>query len=221
VTLAVPVGPPTVTINRDDRVVVCQPDGRIDAAEQEGFFARDTRFISGYDFSINGVRPTLLNSSAVEFFSSRFEFTNPDLIDEDGVIPRHTVSLRLDRTVSGGVHEDYDLINYSRRPIRITLEISITSDFADVFDVKARRLVRRGEINTQWSSARRSLRTTYRNKTFRRDLLIQVDKADSRPQFANGRLIFVANIEPKGVWHTCLRWLPLTSSKRRPSACSK
>jgi hypothetical protein len=36
VTLAVPVGPPTVTINRDDRVVVCQPDGRIEVAEQEG-----------------------------------------------------------------------------------------------------------------------------------------------------------------------------------------
>ena len=152
----------------------------------------------------------------MEFFSSRFEFTNPDLIDEDGLIPRHTVSLRLDRTVSGGVHEDYDIINYSRRPIRITLEIAITSDFADIFDVKARRLVRRGEINTQWSSARRSLRTTYRNRTFRRDLLIQIDKADSRPQFANGRLIFVATIEPKGVWHTCLRWIPLTQSGRYP-----
>ena len=76
--------------------------------------------------------------------------------------------------------------------------------------------MRRGEINTQWSSARRSLRTTYRNRTFRRDLLIQIDKADSRPQFANGRLIFVATIEPKGVWHTCLRWIPLTQSGRYP-----
>ena len=85
-TLAVPVGPPTVTINRDDRVVVCQPDGRIEAAEQEGFFARDSRFISGYEFLVNGRRPVLLNSSAIEFFSSRFEFTNPDLIDEEGVI---------------------------------------------------------------------------------------------------------------------------------------
>ena len=85
-----------------------------------------------------------------------------------------------------------------------------------MFDVKARRLVRRGEINTQWSSARRSLRTTYRNRSFRRDLLIQVDNADSKPQFANGRLIFVATIEPKGVWHTCLRWSPLTQSGRYP-----
>ena len=178
-TLAVPVGPPTVTINRDDRVVVCQPGGRIDPAEQEGFFARDTRFISGYDFFLNGSRPMLLNSSAVEFFSSRFEYTNPELIDEDGVIPRETVSLRLDRTVSGGVHEDYDLINYSRRPIRVTLEIQITSDFADVFDVRRRRLVRRGEITTQWSAARRSLRTTYTNRTFRRSLLIQIDKNGS------------------------------------------
>ena len=215
-TLAVPVGPPTVTINRDDRVVVCQTDGRIDAAEQEGFFARDTRFISGYDFFLNGRRPMLLNSSAVEFFSSRFEYTNPELIDEEGVIPRETVSLRLDRTVSGGVHEDYDLINYSRRPIRVTLEIQITSDFADVFDVRRRRLVRRGEITTQWSAARRSLRTTYTNRTFRRSLLIQVDKNGSKPQFANGRLTFVATIEPKGVWHTCLRWLPITQSGRYP-----
>jgi glycogen debranching enzyme len=216
VTLAVPVGPPAITINRDDRVVVCQPDGRIDAQEEQGFFARDSRFISAYDFWINGSRPTLLNSSPIEFFSSRFEFVNPEILDEAGPIPRHTVSLRIDRTVSGGVHEDYDLVNYGARPIRITLEVAIASDFADIFDVRGRRLVRRGQINTQWSGARRSMRTTYTNGTFRRDLLVLVDKADSEPQFANGRLVFVMTIAPKGVWHTCLRWLPLTQSRQRP-----
>ncbi|MGI8929270.1 MAG: glycogen debranching N-terminal domain-containing protein, partial [Candidatus Limnocylindrales bacterium] len=71
-TLAIPVGPSTVTINRDDRVVVCQPDARIDASRDEGFFARDTRFVSGYDLTLNGHRPVLLNSSPIQFFSSRF-----------------------------------------------------------------------------------------------------------------------------------------------------
>jgi len=216
VTLAVPVGPPTITINRDDRVVVSSPDGRIDAREEQGFFARDTRFISGYDFWINGQRPTLLNSSPIEFFSSRYEFVNPELIDEGGPIPRSSVSLRLDRTVAGGVHEDYDLINYARRPVRISLEIAVTSDFADIFDVRRRRLVRRGAINTQWSAARKALRTTYTNQTFRRDLLVLVDRADSPPQFANGRLVFVTTVPPKGVWHTCLHWLPITQSGKRP-----
>ena len=47
-TFPVQIGPSTITINRDDRVLVCQPDGRV-LGEDDGFFTRDTRFISGYD----------------------------------------------------------------------------------------------------------------------------------------------------------------------------
>ena len=75
-TLPIRVGPSTVTINRDDRFLVCQPDGRIAEPAEEGFFARDTRFVSGWDLFINGRRPVLLNSSPIEFYSARFEFTN-------------------------------------------------------------------------------------------------------------------------------------------------
>src|SRR6187200_421756 len=183
-------------MNRDDRFVVCQPDGRIERLAEEGFFARDTRFVSGYEVFLNGQRPTLLNASPVQFYSSRFEYTNPELLDRDGVVPRNSLGMRIDRTVSGGVHEDYDLVNYGRRPVRLTIEIEIESDFADIFDVKAGRFVR--------------------------ELVIQADRSDSKPQFANGRFVFIAEVPPKGVWHTCLRWLPLTSSKRRPStlACN-
>ena len=83
-TLPIQVGPATVTLNRDDRVIVCQPNARIDPAAPEGFFARDTRFVSGWDLFINGRRPVLLNSSPVQFFSARFEFTNDALIDATG-----------------------------------------------------------------------------------------------------------------------------------------
>jgi glycogen debranching enzyme len=217
VTLAIPVGPSTVTINHDDRVVTCEPDGRIDAGMDEGFFARDTRFVSGYELRINGVRPVLLNSSAIQSFSSRFEYTNEALVDADGPIKRHTLAVHLDRTIAGGVHEDYDIVNYGRRPVTLTLEIRIESDFADIFDVKRRQLVRRGTINTRWFRSRRELRTTYVNRDFRRELVVEVDRADSAPQSANGRLVFVATIPPKGVWHTCVRWLPVTSARRRPT----
>jgi glycogen debranching enzyme len=217
VPLAVPVGPSTVTINRDDRVVVCQTDGRIEASADEGFFARDTRFISGYELLVNGRRPVLLNSSPVEFFSARFEFTNPDLLDTVGLIDRSTLSIRLDRTVSGGVHEDLDIINYARRPVRLTIEVNIESDFADIFDVKAHALVRRGMIHTRWFATRRELHTQYVNREFRRELVIAIEKAGVPPQFANGRLAFVATIAPKGVWHACIKWLPVTSPRRRPA----
>jgi len=219
-TLPVQVGPSTITINRDDRVVVCQPDGRVERHAEEGFFARDTRFISGYSLWLNGRRPVLLNSSPIQFYSSRFEYTNPELLDAEGPIATHSLSLRLDRTVSGGVHEDYDLVNYGPRAVRLTIEIEIESDFADIFDVKACRLVRRGEINTRWFRSRRELRTTYTNGEFVRELLVAVDRSDSPAQFANGRLAFVATIPPKGSWHSCLKWLPIAQSRRRPATLS-
>ena len=77
-TFPVHVGPSSITTNRDDRILICQPDGRI-TGEADGFFTRDTRFISGYDLWINGTRPILLGSGSIQSFSSRFEFTNDAL----------------------------------------------------------------------------------------------------------------------------------------------
>ncbi len=216
-TLPIQVGPSSVTINRDDRVLVCQPNARIASAFEDGFFARDTRFVSGYDLYVNGSRPILLNSSQVQFFSSRFEFCNDALIDGEGPIERHTVSVRLDRTIAGGVHEDYDVTNYGRRTVHLAIEMEIASDFADIFDVKDGRLVRRGSLHSRWYRSRGELRTTYENRDFRRELIVAVDRSDSPAQFANGRLVFLAHIEPKHVWHACLRWLPVTTPGRRPS----
>ncbi|MBA2373397.1 MAG: amylo-alpha-1,6-glucosidase, partial [Chloroflexi bacterium] len=110
----------------------------------------------------------------------------------------------------------YDLVNYAKRPIRLTIEIRIESDFADIFDVKRRELVRRGAINTRWLRSRGELRAAYVNRDFRRELVVEVERSDSPPQFANGCHVFVATIQPKGVWHTCLKWLPVTDQGRRP-----
>ena len=217
-TFPVQVGPASITINRDDRFLVCQPDGRILGGVDDGFFTRDTRFISGWELRINGRRPILLNSAPIQFFSSRFEFTNEAFLDDAGRVDRQSLAIRLDRTVSGGVHEDLDIVNYARRPVRLTIEIEIDSDFADIFDVRKDALIRRGTLNTRWFRSRAQLRTTYVNDSFRRELIVAADRFGSRPQYANGRLVFAAHIEPKGVWHTCLRWLPLTQSeaKARP-----
>jgi glycogen debranching enzyme len=219
VTFPVQVGPASITINRDDRFLVCQPDGRILGGNDDGFFTRDTRLISGYHLRINGRRPMLLNSAPIQFFSARFEYTNEAFLDDVGPIDRQSLSIRLDRTVDEGVHEDLDIVNYAARPVRLTIEIAIDSDFADIFDVRADKIVRRGQINTRWFRSRGELRTTYTNGPFERELIVAVERADSPIQYANGRLVFVARIAPKGVWHACVKWLPLSASheRRRPS----
>jgi glycogen debranching enzyme len=213
-TFPVQVGPATITINRDDRVLVCQPDARI-LGDADGFFTRDTRFVSGYDMWINARRPILLSSAPLQSFSSRFEFTNEATVDAEGPIDRQSLALQVDRTVAEAVHEDIDIVNYARRTVRLTIEIAVLSDFADIFDVKNGQLIRRGEVNSRWFRSRGELRTTYVNREFRRDLIIAVERSTSTPQFGNGRLVFVATIPPKGNWHTCLKWLPVTAMRRR------
>lgn len=106
-------------------------DGRILGGVDDGFFTRDTRPISGYDLRINGVRPLLLNSAPLQFFSARFEYTNDAFLDDAGPVARQSMSIRLDRTVGQGVHEDLDIVSFARRPIRLTIEVAIDSDFAD------------------------------------------------------------------------------------------
>ncbi len=210
-------GPAGITINRNDRFVVCRPDGSIDGGGDDGFFAADTRFVSGYRITVNGDAPTLLSSAGTHFYASRFEFSNPALFDDDGPIPPNVLSIRLDRSISEGVHEDLDIVSFAQRPLTLNLDVEIDSDFADIFDVAVPRLVRRGTIQSRWFASRRELRTTYSNREFQRTLVVAVEKADNPPQWANGRLSFAIRLERGQAWHTCLKWLPLMGSRRRPA----
>ncbi len=210
-------GPATVTINRNDRFVVAAADGTIDDAGSHGFFAADTRFVSGYRVLINGRPPTLLASAATQFFASRFELANPELLDADGEIPADSLSIRLDRTIAEGVHEDIDIVSFGRRPVTLELDVELESDFADIFDVVGPRPARRGEIRRRWSGSRRELRTSYVNGAFRRSFVVAVERADGQPQSADGRLSFAIRLRPGERWHTCLKWLPFTGLRRRPT----
>ena len=60
-----------------------------------------------------------------------------------------------------GMHEDLDITNFSQKPVRFNLEISVRSDFADVFDVKAGRSIRRGRVTGEWQEADQALRNQY------------------------------------------------------------
>ena len=222
------VGPSTITINHNNRFVIAQPDASMAPGDDVGFFAQDTRFVSTYGIWINGRAPLLLNALRVEHFSARHEFTTPELPLGTGALgagglslAARSVGLRLDRTISEGVHEDYDLVNYAPDAVRLVLDIQIGSDFADIFDVRWKQLVRRGDLQTTWRRTAGQLRTTYRNGAFARGLIVQVANASAPPQSANGRLVFAVVLPPKGTWHTCLHWLPVIGRRRaRVLSCS-
>ena len=226
--MAVIVGPSTITINHNNRFLIAQPDATIAPSDDVGFFAQDTRFVSTYGVTINGRAPVLLNAARIEHFSVRHEFASPELplgtgaLGASGIsLPPRSIGFRLDRTISEGIHEDYDLVSYAPIPVRLILELEISSDFADIFDVRWKQLLRRGDLQTAWRQSTSQLRTTYRNGDFVRELVVRVAKAGAPAQFANGHLVFAFTLEPKETWHTCVHWLPVIGRRKaRVLECS-
>src|SRR5579863_850668 len=109
---AIRIGPNVITINRGRAFMVSELDGGIRGKAEQGMFSHDTRFLSHYRYRVNGRRWTLVTSVPLSNLTARFELTTPALASAAGPVPRQVVGLTVKRTISDGVHEDLDLVNY-------------------------------------------------------------------------------------------------------------
>ena len=64
------VGPPLLSINQGATFMVTDLGGEIQADTEQGVFADDTRFVSYYAISANGVPWQRLNSAATAYFAA-------------------------------------------------------------------------------------------------------------------------------------------------------
>ena len=198
------VGPPQIAIHQGQTVLVSEPDGQITWPSEKGLYFLDTRIVSNWAIYANGEPWELLNGGPVKCNAARIFLTNRSILTEDGIILPRTVGLTISRSINGGLHEDLDITNNSMKPVRFQLEIGLRCDFADVFEVKSGRIVRRGQITTEWSERRQRLRTAYSNRDFHRAVTTTVSRASSKAVSANGRLSFEVALQPREAWHACL-----------------
>ncbi|MGZ3676943.1 MAG: amylo-alpha-1,6-glucosidase [Ktedonobacterales bacterium] len=197
------VAPPGITISQGRTFCVTDERGEIRPETEEGIFAIDTRFISYYQLLINRQPWKLVTSGPLSFYASRIHLTNPTIFTEDGEIPENSLSLTVDRQVEEGIHEDFYLANYSKKPIRVLLGIELRSDFADIFEVKSRRFVIRGSTRSTWNQDERTLRTSYDYKDFHRAVSYSVSEGQSPVGYANGRVYYDVELQPSQEWHSC------------------
>lgn len=222
-TFKVQVGPAQIAIHQGQTVLLTQPDGQIKWPSNRGLYFRDTRVISAWAIYANGELWDLLNGGAVAPHAARIFQTNRAFATEDGPIAARTLGLVIGRHIDGGLHEDLDITNNSQKPVRFNLEIAIRADFADIFEVKGDDIVRRGRIITSWSVKLQTLRITYRNKDFRREVIVRTGQGSGKPTVnANGRLSFDITLKPGQAWHRCLIYDLVDGSKRirGPQECA-
>jgi glycogen debranching enzyme len=216
--IEVTVGPPLITITRGNTFVLAEPDGYITAYTDQGIYSQDTRYVSNYEIFVDGARLVLQNSGAIAYYASRAYLTNPRIMTEYGEIEPNTLSVVFSRAVKDGVHEDFDVQNYSMKRVRFSLEISLRTDFADIFEVKAKRVLRKGNVTTRWIPERAELVSAYEHEGFARSLLTRVTCSRSDASYSNGRISFFIDLAPRASWHTCVQHvLGQTGESQRPA----
>jgi glycogen debranching enzyme len=115
----------------------------------DGLFHDDTRFLSGLQLLINGLRPLLLSSTVQDNNAQlTVHLTNPDILDGETLVLAKDVIhfLRTTFIWQGSSFERLRVQNFGDREHRFTVTFSFEADFADLFEVRGHRRPRRGTI---------------------------------------------------------------------------
>jgi glycogen debranching enzyme len=203
-TLEIKVGPPQLTVHQGYTVMVSEPDGQMLDVTQNGLFFLDTRLICVWALFADGVPWKLLNGGGLSGNSARVFCTNAPIPTAGGTIAENTLGLAFGRRIDGGMHEDVEITNHGSDAACFNLELAIRSDFADLFEVKSKSVIRRGDIAVAWSVKDQTLTTTYTNEDFSRAVRVRASDAGSPMTYANGRLSFNVELAPGASWHACL-----------------
>ncbi len=188
----------TTSILEGNKFVVSDLRGDIDASPTDptGFFSFDTRFLSKWILTINGVRPNVLSTDDLEYFSVQFFLvpgTGTVYVDADFSIIRK-------RAVASGFHEDISIINHKGSPLDLTVRLDAAADFADLFEVKD-ALAKKGQHYQRVEQEQRHLILGYCRERFVRETQITASEAATIDEQG---LQFSIHIEPHGEWSVCL-----------------
>ncbi len=106
-----------------------------------GYYRYDTRHLSEWDLTLDGIPLSLLSSSTLEGYAGSFLYTNP-LTD---LVPQQTLMMQRDIVLGDALWERIVLQNYHHEPLDLVLKFSYQCDFADMFEVRGLNLPVRGK----------------------------------------------------------------------------
>ncbi len=138
------------TLKHNDTFAVFDQSGFMvaGAGRPEGLYHCDTRFLSGFELVLNDTRPMLLSSILRDDnVMLTCDLTNPDIYRRgELVLPRDEIHIGCSKFLWGGVCFQRILLrNFGSQSRRLSLEILLAADFADIFEVRGSRREKRGE----------------------------------------------------------------------------
>ncbi len=190
------IPPQTVSVLEGSTFVVSDRGGNIDASptDTQGLFAWDTRFLSRWQLTVNGIVPRPLSIDDLQYYAVQFF-----LVPATGTVYVDSkLSVIRTREVGNGFREKITILNHANQPVDLDVQIAIGSDFADIFEVKD-ALTKNGVYDQHVEDT--CLVLGYERERFRRETRVKADaSANIDPQGISYR----AHIDPHAEWSTTL-----------------
>ena len=174
----------TVSILDGNAFVVSDRRGDIDArpVDTQGLFLDDTRFLSRWILTVNGLRPTVLSVDEQEYFQVQFF----EAVTTSTIYVDSHLSVARKRAVGKGFHEEILVENHDKKAMDLDVQLDAACDFADLFEVKDKLAEEGGALH---EGHRRSADARLQARTVRaRDVhLGQPEGRDRREGFSLSR----------------------------------
>jgi glycogen debranching enzyme len=128
----------------------------------EGFYYRQTRFLSKLRFAVDGADPLFVSTNAVDPYSSIAYYLapspggasagpSPDEPD-GGEMVRRGIAVQINALLGGGLHLDVYVTNHALIPARIGLSWQLDADFADRAEAGQGERQQNAPVDRHWRS---------------------------------------------------------------------
>ncbi|HVY39175.1 MAG TPA: glycogen debranching N-terminal domain-containing protein [Polyangia bacterium] len=186
----------SVSILDGNTFVVSDRHGDLEASPtvNHGLFVNDTRFLSQWVLTVNGIRPKLLSVDDLSFNEARFFgalATGTIYVDSHLSIVRR-------RTINNGFIEELTLMNHDSKPVDLEVRLQAAADFADLFEVKD-MLPKKGTLSRHAEKERLLFR--YERESFVRQTAVS---ATVPAETTEDGLRFQVHLDSQAEWSVCL-----------------
>ena len=179
-------------------------NGDADAHDADGFFYQDVRHLSRWHVRVDGKPLEPLTSRRVDYYSARVVGTAKG---EDEGPP---VSVRRDRFVTEGAHEDVVVENLTDEPQQVKLELHYSSDFADVMEAQEGG---NGKGKSWEELSSRSVTLWHERDGYRRGTRLRFNR---KGRVLKQRATFRVSLRPRETWKLCVDIVPIVDGRPRP-----
>ncbi|MCT8137036.1 amylo-alpha-1,6-glucosidase [Anaerobacillus sp. CMMVII] len=127
-------------IKENDLFILSDKSGNIPSATstEYGLYTKDTRFLSTYKLSIEGIELVLLSSEARQNYVGTFRLTNTEVKENDNIVLwRESIGIKRKRFIyNDAFYERIYFENYNTHSVTLKPRFEVAADYSDMFIVR-------------------------------------------------------------------------------------